>query len=139
MTNETVNVRVSKDHFKSTIPVAGTEVTDKEFTEVEATDLVRSYVNRGVFILEEQEQFPEPSNETSGGDDTDGEEDKGDVGQDTESEKEQDEAEEVEKYSEEELREKNKDELKDLCEEHDLKKSGNKDDLVERLKNEEKE
>jgi len=114
-----VKVRVSDNHFRNTYSLGEKTVTNQEAQEVNVTATVRNAVRAGNLELVEGSLGPEKDEKSFQGDESGGEETK-----ETDDEPES-------------LENKTKAELKELCEEKDLKKSGKKKELVERLKNSE--
>lgn len=114
MVNE-VKVKVSDNHFRNTYSLGGKTVSNKQASTVEVTETVRNAVQAGNLELIEGSLTPSKDEKSFQGDGSGGEE--------------------SEEADEQDFEEMTKDELKELCEEKDLKKSGTKDELVERLKN----
>lgn len=116
--SNTVKVKVSDNHFRNTYSLGGKTVDDQEPTRVEVTPTVRNAVQAGNLVLVQGSLAPERDEKKFQGDEAG--------------------REEVEESDEGvgSLKDKTKKELKELCEEKDLKKSGNKDELVERLREE---
>lgn len=112
-----VKVRVNDHHFKNKYSLGEKTVGKEEPEKVEVNNTVRNAVQAGTLELIEGSLSPErdekefQENEQSG---AEGEED-----------------------DESDFSEMTVDELKQRCEEKDLKKSGTKDELIERLKNSE--
>lgn len=114
MSDNTVKVKVTEHHFKNSFNT-GKSTVGLEPEEVEVNNAVRNAVQAGTLELVEGDLTPSRDEKSFQGDEQGGEESK--------------------ETDEPNFEEMTKDELKELCEENDLKKSGTKDELVERLKN----
>jgi len=112
-----VKVKVSGSHFRNSFNTGKTKLRENEEKKVEVTPAVRNAVQSGTLELIEGSLGPDKKEKSFQGNEQD--------------RKESEEADESEK----ELEDFTKDELKDMCEEKGLKKSGKKQELVERLKN----
>jgi len=112
---DTVKVKVTDHHFKSHFKVGDVTVTDEEPVEVEPNVTVRNAVQAGTLELVKGRLRPEKDEKEFQEDDGTREESEG--------------------LDEKSLRDRTVDDLKDMCEEKDLKKTGTKDELVERLLN----
>jgi len=114
---ETVKAKVAEHHFKAHVSVGDTTLRKDEEREVKPNTTLRNMVREGNVIVTEGSLSPEKNEKSFREDDESGEK--------------------SEEASREELESKTVDELKNMCDENDLKKSGTKDELVERLLNEE--
>lgn len=111
----TVKAKVTDHHFKTKYSIGDTMLNDREAKEVEVNDALRNGVCAGNIELVEGSLAPEKDEKSFQEDEQSGEES------------------ETDDENEEDLEELTKHELKELCEEKDLKKSGTKKELVERL------
>jgi len=114
MSDNTVKVKVTEHHFKNSLNI-GSKTVGLKPEEVEVNATVRNAVQAGTLELVEGSLAPERNEKSFQGDEQSGEESK--------------------EVDESHYSDMTKDELKDLCEENDLKKSGKKSELIERLKN----
>lgn len=127
---DTVKAKVAEHHFKGQINIAGTTLVKSEAREVEPNITLRNMESAGNVIVTEGDLTPEKNEKSFREDDGAGEESESD-------DEPQEEPEEVEEEQEaESLEDLTVDELRERCEEQGLKKSGNKEELIERLKNE---
>lgn len=125
--DNTVKVQVTKHHFKNQFRVGDKLVTRESPTEVRPNVTVRNAVQAGTLKLVEGSLSPSEDEKSFQGDEAGGE-----------GVEEIDEPAETEKREDEEdLSGLTVDELSQRCEEQGLKKSGTKDELIERLKNSE--
>jgi len=113
---KTVKVTVTDHHFKTKYSLGNTTVNDREVSEVELTETVRNAVQAGNLELVEGDLTPERDEKTFQGNEAGGKNSEGNDDQ------------------KEGLEDKTKNELKEMCEEQGLKKSGTKQELIDRLK-----
>lgn len=111
-----VKVKVSDSHFKNSFQTGKTKIREGETKEVEVTAAVRNAVKARNLVLVEGSLGPEKTEKSFQEDDGSGKK-----GEKADGDKA--------------LKDYTKDELKEMCEEEGLKKSGTKDELIERLKN----
>lgn len=117
MTDE-VKAKVADHHFKENVEVGDTRLNKRKSKTVKPNRTLRNMVQAGNVIVTEGSLAPERDEKSFQGDDGSGEDGEEGLG-------------------EEDLTDLTVDELKEKCEEKGLKKSGTKDELVERLKNSE--
>ena len=115
---ETVKAKVAEHHFKKQVNIGEKTLDRDESREVEVNNTLRNMVRAGNVVITEGSLRPERDEKRFREDDESGEKGEANPG-------------------EQDLKDKTVDELKDLLEEKDLKKTGTKDELVERLKNSE--
>jgi lipopolysaccharide export system protein LptA len=113
---ETVKAKVADHHFKGHVSVGDTKLVKEESRSVEPNVTLRNMVREGNVVVTQGSLRPERDEKEFQEDDESGEE-----GETSSGEKE--------------LEDRTVNELKDLLEEKDLKKTGTKNELVERLKN----
>jgi len=113
-----VKATVADHHFKGEISIGNATLRKDEETKVKPNITLRNMVNAGNVIITEGDLSVENDEKSFQKDDASGE--KG----------EEDDEETGEQYEEMTV-----DELKELCDKNNLKKSGNKSELIERLKN----
>jgi hypothetical protein len=130
----TVKAKVSEHHFKRRVSVGNVTLTKSESQEVEVNTTLRNMVKAGNVVVTEGDIHGGEQEKNFQGDDESGEESEADDAETEEAPRNEPDA-EVEGGFED----KTVEELKDLCEERNLKKSGTKDELIERLKNSEQE
>lgn len=117
MTDE-VKAKVAEHHFKENVNVGGTRLTKRKPETVKVNATLRNMVRAGNIIVTEGSISPERDEKEFQGNDGSGENSEKNAGEDS-------------------LKGLTVDELKEKCESEGLKKSGTKDELVERLKNSE--
>jgi len=132
--SNTVKAKVSEHHFKRRVSVGNVTLTKSESQEVEVNTTLRNMVKAGNVVVTEGDIHGGEQEKNFQEDDESGEESEADDAEAEEAPRDEPDAESVEGFEG-----KTVEELKDLCEERDLKKSGTKDELVERLKNSEQE
>jgi len=131
---DTVKAKVSEHHFKRRVSVGNVTLTKSENREVEVNTTLRNMVKAGNVVVTEGDIYGGEQEKNFQGDDESGEESEADDAEEAETPGNELDAEAPENFED-----KTVEELKDLCEEFGLKKSGTKDELVERLKNSEQE
>lgn len=109
----TVKAKVSESHFKKQVNVGDKKLVKDEAREVQVNSTVRNMERAGNVVIVEGSLRSDDEKSFRGDDGTGEESEKDDLSEKTVSE------------------------LRDLCEQHDLKKSGTKDEIIERLKNSE--
>jgi len=113
MTDNTVKVKVTDHHFKNSFSV-GEKTVGTEPEEVEVNQTIRNGVQAGTLELIEGTLAPQRDEKSFQGDEQSGEE--------------------SEEADDEELEEMTVDELREMAEDRGLKKSGTKDELISRIK-----
>jgi len=127
----TVKAKVSEHHFKRRVSVGNVTLTKSESQEVKVNTTLRNMVKAGNVVVTEGDIHGGEQEKNFQGDDESGEE-----GEADDAEAEEAPGNEPDAKVPESFEGKTVEELKELCEERDLKKSGTKDELIERLKNE---